>query len=128
MEEKLIFECNDEIVMQQVCELLKDNNINFIRKDEGSGSYLNITMGTSYNEKRLYVIETDFEKATKLIDEFCGQDVEIPEELKENPYVPDDDVEVHKMINNAKKWRRIVMVWLPFLMVAVLLFAMMYAK
>ena len=120
MEEKLIFECNDEIVMQQACELLKDNNINFIRKDEGSGSYLNITMGTSYNEKRLYVIETDFEKATKLIDEFCGQDVEIPEELKENPYVPDDDVEVHKEINKARNLRKII-VLLPFGMVLIIL-------
>ena len=120
MEEKLIFECNDEIVMQQACELLKDNNINFIRKDEGSGSYLNITMGTSYNEKRLYVIETDFEKATKLIDEFCGQDVEIPEELKENPYVPDDDVEVHKEINKARNLRKII-VFLPFGMVLIIL-------
>ena len=120
MEEKLIFECNDEIVMQQACELLKDNNINFIRKDEGSGSYLNITMGTSYNEKRLYVIETDFEKAIKLIDEFCGQDVEIPEELKENPYVPDDDVEVHKEINKARNLRKII-VSLPFGMVLIIL-------
>ena len=120
MEEKLIFECNDEIVMQQVCELLKDNNINFVRKDEGSGSYLNITMGTSYNEKRLYVIETDFEKATKLIDEFCKQDVEIPEELKDNPYVPDDDIEVHKEINKARNLRKII-VFLPFVMVLIIL-------
>ena len=49
-------------------DLLEDNNITYIRKDLGCGSYLNILMGQSYSTKQILVSEQDYEKAKELIE------------------------------------------------------------
>ena len=63
MEEKLIYETNNEILLQQVCEMLKQNEIPFIRRDEGVGSYLNVALGSNAGTKRIYINDKDYEKA-----------------------------------------------------------------
>lgn len=49
-------------------EMLKAENIPSIRKLEGSGSYLNITMGFSAFGADIYVDEDDYERAKELLE------------------------------------------------------------
>ena len=42
----------DEV--KQVCSLLKDNQIPFVRRDYGSGSYMNLYYGQSFQEKKIF--------------------------------------------------------------------------
>lgn len=83
MEEKIIFESSDELMITQIEALLKDNDITYIRRDLGCGSYMTIIMGQSYSTKQILVSEADFDKAKELIDIFENAEFEIPDELKE---------------------------------------------
>lgn len=83
MEEKIIYESTDELLISQIAALLEDNQITYIRKDLGCGSYLNILMGQSYSTKQILVSEQDYEKAKELIETFENTDFELPDELKE---------------------------------------------
>lgn len=83
MEEKIIYESNDEFLIMQITALLEDNEITYIRKDLGCGSYLNIFMGQTYSTKQILVSEQDYEKAKELIELFENTDFELPDELKE---------------------------------------------
>ena len=55
----------DEV--KQVCSLLKDNKILFVRRDYGSGSYMNLYYGQSFQEKKIFVNEKDYHKALEII-------------------------------------------------------------
>lgn len=43
------------------------HNIPFIRKDDGSGSYMNLYIRQSIKEKRIFINEEDFEKVKDLL-------------------------------------------------------------
>ena len=62
-----IFSSSNEYEINQVCAILGDNNIPFIRKDYGSGSYMNIYFGQSIQDKKVFVNEDCYDKALKLI-------------------------------------------------------------
>ena len=62
-----IFSSTNEYEINQVCAILKDNNIPFIRKDYGSGSYMNIYFGQSIQEKKIFVNKDCHDKALELI-------------------------------------------------------------
>jgi hypothetical protein len=49
---------------------LEDNNIPYIKKDEGTLSYLNTVAGSNTGLKRVFVREEDYEKAKELIKVF----------------------------------------------------------
>lgn len=83
MEEKIIYESNDELLITQITALLEDNQITYIRKDLGCGSYLNLFMGQSYSTKQILVSEQDYEKAKELIEIFENAEFDLPDELKE---------------------------------------------
>lgn len=68
--EKELFRCNDKILVLQICAILEDNNIPYIKKDEGSLSYLNTVAGSNSGLKRVWVSEEDYEKAKELIKMF----------------------------------------------------------
>ena len=82
MEEKIIFESCDELLICQVTALLEDNDITYIRKDLGCGSYLNILMGQSFSKKQILVSEKDYGKAIELLEVFNNAEYELPDELK----------------------------------------------
>ena len=93
MEEKVLFSNNDEFLISQVCTLLEENNIPYVRKDMGAGDYMNVALGqnTTYEKKILVNLE-DYDKAKNLIEYFNNENVleeDIPEELKD--YVEEDD-------------------------------------
>ena len=94
-----LFCSTDEYEINQVCAILTENNIQYIRKNDGSGSYMNLYMGQSIQGKRIFVNETDYNKSLELIypfvsnninDEKTNETSEQPEEKKNkriNKYV-----------------------------------------
>ena len=85
-----IFSSSNEYEINQVCSILDDNNIPFIRKDYGSGSYMNIYFGQSIQEKKIFVNEYCSDKALELIStifsntNLAEEDVQELEEAEEN--------------------------------------------
>lgn len=76
-----LFSSVDEYEIKQVSSILAEHNIPFIRKDDGSGSYMNLYMGQSIQAKRIFINEGDFEKAKDLLASFLQE--EKPEENKD---------------------------------------------
>lgn len=66
-EEILLFSSLNDYQINEVCAILTENNIPFIRKDDGVGSYMNLYMGHSYQEKSVFVNKKDYDKALKLV-------------------------------------------------------------
>ena len=68
-----LFSSVDHFQITQICEILKQNEIPYILKEAGSGAYLNISMGDSMQEKKIYVSSEDFDKASELIKNFISK-------------------------------------------------------
>ena len=88
-----IFCSSDEYEINQVCAILGDNNIPFIRRDYGSGSYMNIYLGQSIQEKKIFVNEECYDKALELISTIFSNanSVEDIQELEENEENEEND-------------------------------------
>ena len=100
VEEVLLVASMDDILISQVCAVLEENNIPFVKIDEGSGSYMNIYMGFSNQEKRIIVSKENYDKAGELIrpllttnEEEGLEEEELPEELKEDIEEEKNDIE-----------------------------------
>lgn len=78
-----LFCSSNEYEITQICAMLEENDIPYIRKDDGSGSYMNLYMGQSIQEKRIYVNEKDYAKSLELISSFLSCSIENEEELTE---------------------------------------------
>lgn len=126
--EKEIYKNTNEILVLQICEILKENNIPFIRKDDGVGDYLNKVWGNNTETKRIYVNSKDYEKTKELLDIFNKSieenDEGIPEELKESE---ESTLENMKEINKYNKMKKILFVWLPLIMVLILIICLIVA-
>lgn len=107
MEEKKLFEDSDELLVKQIESILKENNITYVKKDEGAGSFMNITYGQSFGlAKAIYVSSEDFEKAQNAIEVFNEHDLseeDIPEELKVTPEDIVEDMKASKKYGIPKK-------------------------
>ena len=77
--------------INQICVILNENNIPYIIKNEGSGSYLNISMGQSIQEQKVFVNKKDLDKSLELISMFISENInnEIINETEEQ--VEDDE-------------------------------------
>ena len=53
VEEVLLVSSLDDITISQICAILNDNNIPFVKVDEGSGAYMNVYMGFSNQGKNI---------------------------------------------------------------------------
>jgi len=126
--EKEIYKNTNEFLVLQICEILKENNIPFIRKDEGIGDYLNKVWGSNTGTKRIYVDSKDYEKAKELLENFnesiVESDEDIPEELKESE---EETLENMKEINKFNRMKRILFVWLPLVMALILIIGIIVA-
>ena len=72
-EEIEIYNSINEFEIGQVCSILEENDIPYVRKDDGIGSYMGIYMGVSYQPKRIYVNKKDYEKEIEsLKDEYTN--------------------------------------------------------
>lgn len=136
MEEKIIYENNNEILILQICEILKENGIPFIRRDEGAGSFLNTSFGNNVFTKRIYVSDSDFIKAEELLNFLNeeAQDIEefeLPEELQELDEEENYDIQefefteelnnsevnnecIRKETNIYNTIKQILFFWIPF--------------
>ena len=108
-----LFASIDEYIIEQVCVILENNNIPFIKKTDGSGSYINISMGQTVQDKRIFVNKDDYDKALKLIESFIMQ--EENEEL---------DSDMQKEINKyaiIKKLMVLFILGLPILAIVLII-------
>ena len=114
MEEKKIFEDSDEFLVKQIEVILKENNIPYSKRDEGAGSYINVTYGQSFGlAKSIYVSSEDFEKAQNVIQIFNEQDFkeeDIPDELKETPEELEEDLKANKKYGIPKKIFKMIII------------------
>lgn len=85
-----LFSSQNEYEINEVCAILTENNIPYIRKNDGSGSYMNLYMGQSIQEKRVFVSKEDYDKSLELISLFISNDIDT-EEVVEEEQVNDDN-------------------------------------
>lgn len=80
-----IFSTSDEVEAQLIINLLEENDIHCLKKEPGSGEYINIYLGTSSFEKEIYVNEKNASKAMELINDIktIQDDSYDEEELKD---------------------------------------------
>ena len=89
---------SNEIIIAQICDILKENNIPYIKKYDGNGSYLNMSMGSSIQEKRIYVLNRDLDKAKELVEPFISNDTE-----EDNYQEQDEEDKIYKKYNLIRK-------------------------
>ena len=76
-----VYSSSNDIEVQGVLSLLSDNNIVFLKKDNGSGEYMRMYMGTSMFGTDIFVNQSDFEKAKELIEGLKYANSQYVEEL-----------------------------------------------
>ena len=111
--EVLLFSSVNESEINQVCAILNDNEIPFIRRDGGSGSYMTIYMGFSLQEKSIFVSDKDLEKAQELVSAIfenstnAVKEEDIPE-LKEEKM---DEAEEKEYYDKQNFLKRLIKFW-----------------
>lgn len=85
-----LFSTSNEYEINQICSILTENNIPFIRKNDGSGSYMNLYMGQSIQEKRIFVNKKDYDKSIELISSFISNEIDVEEDISEEKQVDND--------------------------------------
>ena len=81
-----LFYSHNEFETSQICSILEENNIPFIKQNDGIGSYMNLYMGQSSQGKRIFVDRTDYDKALELITSFMIKDIEEQEDDDNSGY------------------------------------------
>lgn len=121
MEEKEVFSSSEEFLIGQVCEILKNNNITYVRRNEGAGDYLNKTCGSNAGVKRIFVSNEDYEKAIELVEMFeqNANNEDLPEELKD--INEEEEQEMQNDIKKYKRMKRIMFLWAPLTLTLVVL-------
>ena len=95
-----LFVSSNEIEIGQIIAILEENNIPFIRRDDGSGAYMNIYMGTSFQEKRIFVSKDDYDKALELISVFTSNiNNDVDEETQQDE--EEESEEKYKKVGRA---------------------------
>lgn len=88
--ENLLFSTSNEYEINQICSILTENNIPFIKKNDGSGSYMNLYMGQSIQEKRVFVGKKDYDKSIQLISPFISNEINVEEDINEEKQLDND--------------------------------------
>ena len=123
MEEKELLQTTEEVLVLQVCEILKTNNIAYRRQDEGISSYLNITCGSNSGLKRIFVRSEEYQNALKLIEIF--EENSTDNELEQEPQ--EDEQIMDKEINTYKNMKRALFVWIPLIMMIIVVISIIIA-
>lgn len=83
------------LIIDQVCEALEENNIPYVKKEEGSGAYMTVITGFSFYNKTVVVSKEDYDRAKEIIGPILSTKEEegipeedLPDELK---YAEDDE-------------------------------------
>ena len=90
-EEVELFASLDDYQINEICAILTENDIPFIKKNGGTGSYMNLYMGHSIQEKKVFVSKKDYDKSLELISIFTINNIdEEGETLKEKNQAKND--------------------------------------
>ncbi len=73
---------NNNMDLGIVETILRDNNVPYIIRDSGSGSYMRIISGTSIFSTDIFVEESSYEKALALIDIFVNDEENWPNKIR----------------------------------------------
>ena len=119
MEERELYRSNESFLISQICRMLQENNIRYIRK---SDSYRKIDFGSDCIETKIFVSSEDYEQASLLLEMFNSPNIEyvngeIPEELKDIV----DDEEMEKDIKKYRNMKKILYFWIPAVMVSIII-------
>ena len=104
-----IFSSTNEYEVNKVCAILTENNIPFIRKNDGSGSYMNLYMGQSIQEKRILVSKENYEKSLELISLFISDDIDKKEEVLKEEQIKTDNSSKYMIIRRSLGFLILVM-------------------
>ena len=119
-EEVKLFSSINEYEIDKICAILTDNNIPFVRKDAGSGAYLNVYMGQSIQEKIIYVNKSDYEKAQELV--FV---VQSDNKDEDNPTEDEEEMEEIKKYNLVRRLFGIMWICIPCIVIVTAILAIM---
>ena len=93
MNEVKLFSSNDNILISQIEQILKQENIPYVKTTKGAGSYMNIAIGGTIEETEIIVNEDDLSKA-EIDENKTEEDIKAEEEIKK-------DLEKYK---SFRKW------------------------
>ena len=68
MVEKALISLNNDYLLNQIKDLLKENGIAYVIRTEGTGSYRRIAYGATSAMTTIYVSDEDLGKALKVIE------------------------------------------------------------
>ena len=68
MDLELLITVNDRVYQSIVESILKDNEIPYLSKERGSGSAVKIITGLSMFGTDIFVLKSDFERASELME------------------------------------------------------------
>lgn len=115
LQEIKLYEDSNENNIRIVIGILEDNEIEYIRRDSGSGSYMNLYMGESIQTKSIWVKKKDIEKAQALID-IVNQGM--PEELEEVEQQEDENY-YYKRKRTLSNILAIIFIGIPFIVIMI---------
>ena len=127
MEEKALISLNNEFLLNQVKDLLKENGIAYVIRTEGAGSYRRIAHGATSAMTTIYVSDEDLDKALKaieIIDGIYGNDKDlsdtIPDEFKEIEEEKDYNDKYNKKIGMIRHLFVFVLLLIILVMIVIL--------
>lgn len=121
MEPILLMESADQISIDLVCNMLKENGIPFYIIDKGTRSYNRITLGSSVFAAGIYVEKMNFDKARELADTVNSP----AEEMKDFVPLKDSD---NKFYYRAKIFFRLIILLFTVLMAGMLIYSIFSPK
>lgn len=117
-EEMQLFSSLNDYQINEVCVILTENNIPFVRKDNGAGSYMNLYMGHSLQEKRIFVNKKDYNKAHELISVIT--DINEDETIEEGPKEENRMSNTLTLISKIAIWTVLILPVLLIVLMAIL--------
>ena len=130
MKEKILIASEDDVFISQICAILKENNIPYIKNEGGAGEYMTVALGKNIGIDKVIVVSSeDYEKAQKLIEPIASElkktdNEENLEELREQ----EDDSDMKKIVrySKIKKYWALSIFGLTFLGIFLAIVAMIY--
>ena len=96
-----LFSSLNEYEINEVCAILTENNIPFIKKQDGSGAYMNLYMGQSIQEKRVFVSIEDYDKSLELISFLISDDIDMENEIPEEDLKKDNNITKYTLMRRG---------------------------
>lgn len=117
-EEMQLLSSLNDYQINEVCVILTENNIPFVKKDNGVGSYMNLYMGHSYQGKRIFVSKKDYNKAHELISVITN--INEDETIEEGPKEEDRMSNTLTLISKIAIWTVLILPVLLIVLMAIL--------